>query len=64
MLLYLYQIFILLLGHLHFFLPFFFMLLENLIKKHPIHGPILPFSCKITSEKVWRSKKLTFKIRQ
>ena len=34
--LYLYQIFIFLLGHLHFFLHFFFSFMENLFKKHPI----------------------------
>jgi len=33
----LYQIFIFLLGHLHFFLHFFFTFMENLFKKHPIH---------------------------
>jgi len=33
----LYQIFIFLLGHLHFFLDFFFTFMENLFKKHPIH---------------------------
>ena len=32
----LYQIFIFLLGHLHFFLHFFFTFMENLFKKHPI----------------------------
>ena len=37
MLLSLYQIFIFLLGHLHFFLHFFFTFMENLFKKHPIH---------------------------
>ena len=31
-----YQIFIFLLGHLHFFFHFFFKFLENLFKKHPI----------------------------
>ena len=36
MLLSLYQIFIFLLGHLHFFLHFFFTFMENLFKKHPI----------------------------
>ena len=36
MLLYLHQIFIFLLGHLNFFLHFFFALMENLFKKHPI----------------------------
>ena len=36
LLLYLYQIFIFLLGHLHFFLHFFFTFMENLFKKHPI----------------------------
>ena len=37
LLLYLYQIFIFLLGRLHFFLHFFFSFMENLLKKHPIH---------------------------
>ena len=37
LLLYLYQIFIFLLGHLHFFLHFLFTFVENLFKKHPIH---------------------------
>ena len=37
MLLCLYQIFIFLLGHLHFFLHIFFAFMENLFKKHPIH---------------------------
>ena len=46
MLLYLYQIFIFLLGHLHFFLHFLFMSMENLFKKHPIHVPIFsPQKC-------------------
>ena len=36
LLLYLYLIFICLLGHLHFFLHFFFSFMENLFKKHPI----------------------------
>ena len=36
MLLYLCQIFIFLLGHLQFFLHFFFTFMENLFKKHPI----------------------------
>ena len=36
LLLYLYQIFIFLLGHLHFFLHFFFLFMKNLFKKHPI----------------------------
>ena len=36
LLLYLNQIFIFLLGHLHFFLNFLFALIENLFKKHPI----------------------------
>ena len=36
LLLYLYQIFIFLLGHLHFFLHFIFSFMENLSKKHPI----------------------------
>ena len=36
LLLYLYQIFIFLLSHLQFFLHFFFTLMENLFKKHPI----------------------------
>ena len=36
MLLSLYQIFIFLLDHLHFFLPFFITFMENLFKKHPI----------------------------
>ena len=36
MLLSLCQIFIFLLGHLHFFLHFFFSFMENLFKKHPI----------------------------
>ena len=31
-----YQIFIFLLGHLHFFLHFFLPFMENLLKKHPI----------------------------
>ena len=35
--LYLYQSIIFLLGHLHFFLHFFFTFMENPIKKHPIH---------------------------
>ena len=35
MLLCLYQIFIFLLGHRHFFLHFFFAFMENLFKKHP-----------------------------
>ena len=34
--LYLYQILIFLLGHLHYFLHFFFAFMENLFKKHPI----------------------------
>ena len=38
MLLYLHQIFIFLLGNLHFFLHFFFSFMENLFKKHPIHA--------------------------
>ena len=38
MLLSLYQIFIFLLSHLHFFLHFFFTFMENLFKKHPIPG--------------------------
>ena len=37
MLMSLYQIFIFPLGHLHFFLHFFFMFMENLFKKHPIY---------------------------
>ena len=36
LLLYLYEIFIFLLGHLHFFLHFFLSFMENLFKKHPI----------------------------
>ena len=36
MLLSLYQIFIFLLGHLHFFLHFFFTFMENLFKKPPL----------------------------
>ena len=36
LLLYLRQIFTFLLGHLHFFLHFFFAFMENLFKKHPI----------------------------
>ena len=36
LLLYLYQPSIFLLGHLHFFLHFFFLFMENLFKKHPI----------------------------
>ena len=36
LLLCLYQIFIFLLGHLHFFLRFFLTFMENLFKKHPI----------------------------
>ena len=36
MLLCLYQIFILPLGHLHFFLRFFLTFMENLFMKHPI----------------------------
>ena len=39
MLLSFYQIFILLLGHLNFFLHFFFTFMENLLKKHPILCP-------------------------
>ena len=39
MLLYLYQIFIFLLGHLHFFLHLFFSFMENFFKKHPISHP-------------------------
>ena len=42
MLLYLCQIFIFLLGHLHFFLHFFLSLMENLFKKHPILMYIFP----------------------
>ena len=38
---YLYQIYIFLLGHLHIFLPFFFAFMENLFKKHPIHNLVL-----------------------
>ena len=41
--LYLYQIFVFLLDHLHFFLHFFFVLMKNLFKKHPIlHGNQMP----------------------
>ena len=36
LLLYLYQIFIFLLGHLHFLSPFFFTFMENLFKRRPI----------------------------
>ena len=36
LLLYLYQIFLFLLSHIHFFLYFFFSFIENLFKKHPI----------------------------
>ena len=36
MLLYLYQILMFLLGHLHFFWHYFFTFMENLFKKHPI----------------------------
>ena len=36
MLLYSNQVFIFLLGHLHFFLHFFSTFMENLFKKHPI----------------------------
>ena len=41
MLLSLYQIFIFLLGHHHFFLHFFFTFMENLFKQHPIPFPVL-----------------------
>ena len=34
---YLYQTFIFLQGHLHFFWHFFFLFMENLFKKHPIY---------------------------
>ena len=34
--LYLYQIFVFLLGHLHFFLHLLFKFMEKLFKKHPI----------------------------
>ena len=40
--LYLYQSFISLLGHLHFFLHFFFTFMENLFKKHPTTTRLLP----------------------
>ena len=39
LLLYLHQIFIFLLGHLHFFFHFFCTFMENFFKKHPIRGP-------------------------
>ena len=39
--LYLYQIFILLRGHLHFFLHFSYTFMENLFKKHPISTCII-----------------------
>ena len=39
----LYQIFIFLLGHFHFFLPIFFTFMENLFKKHPISSYFLSF---------------------
>ena len=38
LMLYLYQSFIFLLSHLHFFLHFFFTFMVNLFKKHPIIG--------------------------
>ena len=41
LLLYLYQIFIFPLGHLHFFLHFFFTFMENLFKKRPIYPLII-----------------------
>ena len=41
--LYLYQSFIFLLGHLHFFLYFFFTFTENLFKKHPLPSLISLF---------------------
>ena len=41
MLLYLCQVFIFLLGHLHFFLHFFFAFMENLFKKHPIQTELV-----------------------
>ena len=37
LLLYLYQIFVFMLGHLHFFLRSFFTYIQNLFKKHPKH---------------------------
>ena len=44
---YLYQICIFLLGHLHVFLHFFFLFVESLFKKHPIpssaHGSCSDF---------------------
>jgi len=46
MLLSLHQIFIFLLGHLHFFLHFFFTFMENLFKKHPIP--------KMVRKKAWK----------
>ena len=46
MLLYLYQIFIFLLGHLHFLLYFFSTFIENLFKKHPIfHNIWMWYKC-------------------
>ena len=41
--LYLWQIFIFLLGHLHFFLHFSFSFMVNLFKKHPIYIPLSLF---------------------
>ena len=55
--LYLYQIFIFLLGHLHFFLHFFFTFMENLFKKRPIqHGTSGPLKLQ-TSAKTKKEKK-------
>ena len=56
MLVYLYQIFIFLLGHFPFFLHFFFVFMENLFKIHPIHAQV-SLSCAILKKRKSRRQR-------